>query len=183
MESATVGIHRPAQPCYHRLTPGGLADMNGRKTNVMRILESLGIAFQVASYPVGEEHLDATHVAHQLGVSADIVFKTLVARDEKRTPLVFCVPAASELDLKKAAAACGGKKVELIGLKELTPLTGYVRGGCSPIGMKKKFPTWIDEIAQTFPLIYVNAGARGLQVILAPPDLARAAEARFADLA
>jgi Cys-tRNA(Pro)/Cys-tRNA(Cys) deacylase len=156
--------------------------MTGRKTNVMRILESLAIPFQVASYPVGDEHLDAAQVARELGVSPDVVFKTLVARDEKHNALVFCVPAAGELDLKKAALACGGKKVELIGLKELTPITGYVRGGCSPIGMKKKLPTWIDEIAETLALLYVNAGARGLQVILAASDLARAAEARFADL-
>jgi Cys-tRNA(Pro)/Cys-tRNA(Cys) deacylase len=152
------------------------------KTNAMRILESLGVAFEVALYPVGEEHVDAARVARELGVSPDIVFKTLVARDEKQNVLVYCIPGGSALDLRKAAAAAGGKKVELIGLKELLPLTGYVRGGCSPIGMKKKYPVWVDEIAETFERIYVNAGARGMQVILAPRDLERAADARFADL-
>lgn len=151
-------------------------------TNVMRILKGMGVAFEVAAYPVGEEHLDATAVARGIGVSPDVVWKTLVAHDEKNNALVFCIPGAAELDLKKAAKAAGAKKVELITLKDLTPLTGYVRGGCSPIGMKKKLPTWIDEIASSFQRIYVNAGARGVQVRIAPADLARAADAQYADL-
>ena len=142
----------------------------------------MGVAFEVAVYPVGEEHLDATGVARAIGVSPEVVWKTLVAHDEKGNALVFCIPAAAELDLKKAAKAAGAKKVDLITLKHLTPLTGYVRGGCSPVGMKKKLPTWIDEIASTFERIYVNAGARGVQVLIAPLDLGRAADARFADL-
>jgi Cys-tRNA(Pro)/Cys-tRNA(Cys) deacylase len=152
------------------------------KTNVMRILESLRVSFEVATYPVGEEHIDATSVAREMGVEPDRVFKTLVAHDEKNAILVFCIPGAAELDLKKAARAAGAKKVDLINLKDLTPITGYVRGGCSPIGMKKKFPTWIDEIAFTYDRIYVNAGARGVQVIIAPSDLAVAAAAVVADL-
>lgn len=152
------------------------------KTNALRILESLGISFDVATYPVGEEHVDAATVAREMGVDPDIVFKTLVARNEKNETLVFCIPGASELDLKKAAKATGSKKIDLIGLKDLTPLTGYVRGGCSPIGMKKKYPTWIDEIASACDRIYVNAGARGLQVIIAPVDLVRAVDAHYADL-
>ena len=153
------------------------------KTNAMRILAGMGVAFDVALYAAGEEHKDAASVAGDLGVSADIVFKTLVAHDERGGILVFCIPGAAELDLKKAAKAAGAKKVDLIALKDLTPLTGYVRGGCSPIGMKKKYPTWIDEIATTFERIYVNAGARGMQLIVAPTDLAAACEAQFADLA
>jgi Cys-tRNA(Pro)/Cys-tRNA(Cys) deacylase len=152
------------------------------RTNVMRILQSLSVPFDVATYPVSEEHVDAATVAREMGVSPDIVFKTLVARDDRNEVIVFCVPGAAELDLKKAARAAGAKKVELIGLKELTPLTGYVRGGCSPVGMKKRYPTWIDEIASTFGRIYVNAGMRGAQVLLAPADLLRAADARYADL-
>jgi Cys-tRNA(Pro)/Cys-tRNA(Cys) deacylase len=152
------------------------------KTNVLRILQGMGVAFETAVYPVGEEHLDAPGVARAIGVSPDVVWKTLVAHDENNNALVFCIPGGAELDLKKAAKAAGAKKVELITLKDLTPLTGYVRGGCSPIGMKKKLPTWIDEIAATFPRIYVNAGARGVQVLIAPSDLGRAADARFADL-
>ena len=100
----------------------------------MRILESMAIRFDVAAYPVGEEHLDAVTVARELGVSPDIVLKTLVAHDEQNGVLIFCIPGNAELNLKKAAKAAGAKKVDLIGLKDLTPLTGYVRGGCAPSG-------------------------------------------------
>jgi Cys-tRNA(Pro)/Cys-tRNA(Cys) deacylase len=153
-----------------------------RKTNALRILESLGIPHEVAAHDVGEEHSDATEVAHLLGVNPDILFKTLVARGGPDDIFVFCIPGNADLDLKKAARVTGARKVELVALKDLTPLTGYVRGGCSPIGMKKKFPTWIDEIASTLDRMYVNAGARGMQVILAPSDLLRAAEALYGDL-
>lgn len=151
-------------------------------TNAMRILRSLGVPFDVASYPVGEEHVDAVSAARELGVPPEIVFKTLVARSEKAEPLVFCIPGPSELDLKKAARAAACRKVELVPLKDLTALTGYVRGGCSPIGMKKTYPTWIDEIAIAYDRIYVNAGARGLQIIVSPAELCRAAQAGLADL-
>jgi Cys-tRNA(Pro)/Cys-tRNA(Cys) deacylase len=151
-------------------------------TNAMRILRSLGVTFEVAEYPVGDEHADAVSVARALGAAPEIVFKTLVARNEKSEPLVFCIPAPSELDLKKAARAAGAKSVQLIPLKDLTVLTGYVRGGCSPVGMKKRFPTWIDEIAMAYDRIYVNAGARGFQVIVSPVELCRAAQASTADL-
>ncbi|MGA2615563.1 MAG: Cys-tRNA(Pro) deacylase [Spirochaetia bacterium] len=151
-------------------------------TNAMRILRSLGVPFDVASYPVGEEHVDAVSAARELGVPPEIVFKTLVARSEKAEPLVFCIPGPSELDLKKAARAAACRKVELVPLKDLTALTGYVRGGCSPVGMKKKYPTWIDEIAIAYDRIYVNAGARGLQIIVSPAELCRAAQAGLADL-
>jgi Cys-tRNA(Pro)/Cys-tRNA(Cys) deacylase len=151
-------------------------------TNAMRILRSLGVPFEVAEYSVGEEHVDAVSVARQLGAPPEVVFKTLVARTEKNEPIVFCIPGPSELDLKKAAHAAGARKVDLVPLRELTVLTGYVRGGCSPIGMKKKYPTWIDEIALAYDKIYVNAGARGLQVIVSPAELCRAAEAKPADL-
>ncbi|HEY9594970.1 MAG TPA: Cys-tRNA(Pro) deacylase, partial [Spirochaetia bacterium] len=141
------------------------------KTNAIRILESLGVTFDVATYAVGDEHVDAVTAAREMGVEPDIVFKTLVAHDEKNGILVFCVPGPAELDLKKAARAAGVRKVDLVSLRDLTPLTGYVRGGCSPIGMKKRFPTWIDEMAGAYPRIYVNAGARGMQVLIAPADL------------
>ncbi len=152
------------------------------KTNALRILASLGVGFEVATHPVGEEHFDAATVAGMLGVDPTVLFKTLVARNESNETLVFCIPGNAELDLKKAARAAGAKKVELIALKDLTPLTGYVRGGCSPIGMKKKYPTWIDETASARERIYVNAGARGLQMRVAPQDLLAAADARYADL-
>jgi Cys-tRNA(Pro)/Cys-tRNA(Cys) deacylase len=152
------------------------------KTNALRMLESLGIPHEVAAHPVGEEHFDAVEVAQLLGVSPDILFKTLVARGGPDEIFVFCVPGNAELDLKKAARVTGARKVDLVPLKELTELTGYVRGGCSPLGMKKKFPTWIDEIASAQGKVYVNAGARGMQVSIAPGDLLRAADARYADL-
>ncbi|MGA2639588.1 MAG: Cys-tRNA(Pro) deacylase [Spirochaetia bacterium] len=153
-----------------------------RKTNALRILESLGIAHDVALHPVAEEHFNAVEVARLLGVSSDVLFKTLVARGGPEEVFVFCIPGNAELDLKKAARVTGARKVDLVPLKELTSLTGYVRGGCSPIGMKKKFPTWIDEIAAAQETIYVNAGARGMQVRIAPTALLRAADARYADL-
>ena len=153
------------------------------KTNAIRIIESLRIPHETALYEAGEEHLDAVSVAHRIGVEPEIVFKTLVARSEKGEVAVFCIPAPLELDLKKAARAAGVKKVELVGLKELLPLTGYVRGGCSPVGMKKDYPTWIDETAILHEQIYVNAGCRGRQVALAAEDLRRACGAHFADLA
>jgi Cys-tRNA(Pro)/Cys-tRNA(Cys) deacylase len=152
------------------------------KTNALRMLETLGIAHEVATHPVGEEHFDAAEVARLLGISPEMLFKTLVARGGPEAVFVFCIPGNAELDLKKAARVTGARKVELLPLKDLTPLTGYVRGGCSPIGMKKKFPTWIDKIATAQEKIYVNAGGRGMQMILAPSDLLRAADARYADL-
>jgi Cys-tRNA(Pro)/Cys-tRNA(Cys) deacylase len=152
------------------------------KTNALRILDSLMIPYRTAAYPVSEEHADAGQVARELGVSAEIVFKTLVARDDRQEILVFCIPGSSELELKKAAMAAGAKKVDLIALKDLLPLTGYVRGGCSPVGMKKRFPVWVDEMAAAYERIYLNAGARGLQMILAPADLLRAIDGRYADL-
>jgi Cys-tRNA(Pro)/Cys-tRNA(Cys) deacylase len=153
-----------------------------RKTNAMRILESLGIRYEVASYPMGDEHLDAAEVSRILGVSAEVVFKTLVARNERGEPLVFCVRGDRELDLRKAAKASGSKRVELVALRDLMPLTGYVRGGCSPVGMKKSYPTWIDEMALMHERIYVNAGTRGEQMILSAEDLLKATGARIADL-
>lgn len=148
----------------------------------MRILESLGIVFTVASYEAGAEHKDAVAVARELGVNPEVVFKTLVARTDRNEPLVFCIPGPAELDLKKAAKIVGARKVEMLPLAELTPLTGYQRGGCSPVGMKKKLRTWVDEMASAYQKIYVNAGTRGMQMILAPADLCRAADAELADI-
>ncbi len=153
-----------------------------QKTNAVRMLESLGVPHELATHPVGEEHFDAAEVARLLGVSPDILFKTLVAQAGPDEIFVFCIPGSADLNLKKAAHVTGTRKVDLVPLKELTPLTGYVRGGCSPLGMKKKYPTWIDTTAPSHPKIYVNAGARGLQVLIAPSDLLRAADAQLADL-
>lgn len=141
------------------------------KTNVMRLLDAAGVHYRTAEYEYDESDLSGRHAAEQLDLPAEQVFKTLVARGDKTGPVVFCIPVLDELDLRRAAAVSGNKKVELIHLKELLPLTGYLRGGCSPIGMKKKYPTYIDETCILFDEIAVSAGARGKQIILAPDDL------------
>ena len=152
------------------------------KTNVMRVLEAQGIAFRAMSYEVEEGQYDGNSVAHKLELDPDSVFKTLVCVDDKGGHVVCCIPVTQELDLKKAARASGRKRVEMLPLKELLPLTGYVRGGCSPIGMKKPFPTYIDETAQLFEAISVSAGKRGEQVILSSDDLCALIGAQYADL-
>ena len=152
------------------------------RTNVMRLLDAAGIAYRPAEYDYDEQDLSGMHAAEATGMPPEQVFKTLVTRGEKRGYLVFCIPVCCELDLKKAAKAAGDKKVELIHVKELLPLTGYVRGGCSPIGMKKKFPTYMDETAQLYAEIAVSAGARGCQVLLSPDNLAAYCGIGFDDL-
>lgn len=151
-------------------------------TNAMRLLTKAGIPFDTSEYPVDESDLSGVHAAEALGVEPDRVFKTLVARGDRKGLSVFCIPVAEELDLRKCAAATGDKKIEMIHVKELPGLTGYIRGGCSPIGMKKKYPTFIDEIATLFDRIYVSAGLRGQQLIIDPQDLRTYTEATFADL-
>ena len=152
------------------------------KTNAMRLLTTAKIPFETVEYQVDEDDLSGVHTAEMLGTDPDCMFKTLVCRDDKKGYFVFCIPVAYELDLKKCAAAAGVKRVEMIHVKELLPLTGYIRGGCSPIGMKKKFPTLIDETASMYDRIYVSAGQRGCQLYLNPMDLAEYVEAEFADL-
>ena len=141
------------------------------KTNVMRLLDAAGIAYRTQEYEVDEQDLSGLHVARQIGQDPDSVFKTLVLKGEKTGYLVCCIPVGEELDLKKVARAAGDKKVEMTPMKELLPVTGYIRGGCSPIGMKKKFPTYIEETAILFDEIAVSAGIRGAQIILSPEDL------------
>lgn len=152
------------------------------KTNVMRLLEAAGIAFRTMEYEVDEQDLSGVHVAAQLGQDPDACFKTLVLKGEKKGYLVCCIPVAQELDLKKVARAAGEKKVEMIPMKELLPVTGYIRGGCSPIGMKKKFPTYIEETAVLFDEIAVSAGVRGAQIIVNPEVLADYVSAEFCSL-
>ncbi len=122
------------------------------------------------------------HVAEEMGQDPDLVYKTLVTRGEKCGINVFCIPVAKELDLKKCASLIGDKKVEMIAVKELLPLTGYIRGGCSPVGMKKQFPTYIDKTAEDLDKIYVSAGKRGGQIYLSPKALADFVKAEFADV-
>ena len=153
-----------------------------QKTNVMRMLDKAKIEYTTAEYEVDESDLSGTHIAAVTGMNPETVFKTLVARGDKTGHCVFCIPCHMEVDLKKAAKVTGNKKVEFLPLKELLPTTGYIRGGCSPIGMKKKFPTFIHESARNFETISVSGGMRGLQVILSPEILKDFICASFADL-
>ena len=152
------------------------------KTNAARLLDRAGIAYELVPYVVDEEHLAATHVAEQLGEPIEQVFKTLVLKGDRTGHLVCVVPGDHEVDLKAAARVSGNKWVELIPMKELLPTTGYIRGGCSPLGMKRRFPTYIHRTATDFPFIYISAGVRGLQLKLAPADLIRAVDAVAADI-
>lgn len=146
------------------------------------MLETAGIETEVFEYEVDESDLSGVHVAQVLGADPDSVFKTLVCRGDKNGINVFIIPVAAELDLKKCAAVSKNKRVEMIQVKELLSLTGYIRGGCSPVGMKKKYPTYFDETAIVFDKIYVSAGQRGMQMKLNPEELASFVDGVFADL-
>lgn len=152
------------------------------KTNAARLLDAAGIEYSLITYPVDEEHLDAIHVAESIGEDINRVFKTLVLRGERCGLFVCVIPGNAEVDLKKAAQAIGDKKVDLIAVRELLPLTGYIRGGCSPIGMKKPLPTMVHTSAENFDTIYVSAGVRGMQICIAPKDLTAIANATLKDL-
>lgn len=152
------------------------------KTNVARLLDKAKVPYQLVPYEVDENDLSATHVAEQLGEEVAQVFKTLILHGDKTGHLVCIIPGADEVDLKKVAKVSGNKSCEMIPVKELLPLTGYIRGGCSPIGMKKHFPTYIHDTAEAFDTLYVSAGQRGLQIQIAPADLIQAARAIVADI-
>ena len=156
--------------------------MKTTKTNAARLLDQQKIAYDLIPYEVDEEHLGAEHTAELLGEPIERIFKTLVLRGDKLGFFVCVIPGAEEVDLKKAAKVTGTKKVEMIHVKELLPLTGYIRGGCSPIGMKKALPTWFHESIMLYDTVYCSAGQRGLQFRLAPQDLVRAAHGQLADL-
>jgi len=152
------------------------------KTNAARLLERAGIACELVPYEVDEEHLDAVHVAEQLGEPVECVFKTLVLRGDRSGLFVCVVPGDHEVDLKAAARVSGNKKADLIPVKELLPSTGYVRGGCSPVGMKKALPAFFHSTAVDYPFIYISAGVRGLQLKVAPQPLIAYVRAHVADL-
>ena len=152
------------------------------KTNVVRFLEANNVQHSTVTYEIDENDLSGITVANKVGVEPEKVFKTLVTRGDKSGIIVFCIPVTEELDLKKAAVASGNKKIEMIKEKELFPLTGYIKGGCSPIGMKKKYPTYIDETAQLFDEIYVSAGVRGMQIKIKPDVLIQIVEGRLNEL-
>lgn len=151
------------------------------KTNAVRLAESQGVSFTLLSYSVDED-LSAAHAARLLNIDLDCIFKTILVVGERKGPFVCVIPGSCEIDFKKAAAAIGDKSCALLPLKELEPLTGYQRGGCSPLGMKKKLTTFLDETSSLFDLISVSAGRRGLQMLLSPGDLIALSGASLADL-
>ncbi|MBS1791529.1 MAG: Cys-tRNA(Pro) deacylase [Acidobacteria bacterium] len=152
------------------------------KTIAARMLDQLKIAYELRDYEVNEDELDAITVARKVNMPPEATFKTLVARGDKTGVVMACIPGNAELDLKKFAAATGNKKVELVAVKEIQALTGYIRGGVSPMGTKKKYPLYLDQTALNHERLSVSAGQRGLQMILGPADLQRAASATLADL-
>lgn len=152
------------------------------KTNAMRILDSLNIDYDYINYECEDGHIDGISVAHKTGQNPEAVFKTLVAVGHSKELYVFCIPVEYELDLKKAAKTSNEKNIEMLPLKELTKNTGYIRGGCSPIGMKKHYKTFIDETSLLQDKILVSAGVIGTQIVIKPDDLIVAAEAEYADL-
>ena len=152
------------------------------KTNAARLLDRAGIGYELIPYTVDENDLAATHVAAELGEPIEQVFKTLVLKGDRNGHFVCVIPGDREVDLKKAARLSGNKSAQMIPMKELLPTTGYIRGGCTPIGMKKRFPTFIHATCEVFDHIYISAGVRGLQLRIAPHDLVAYTESVVADL-
>ena len=152
------------------------------KTNAMRMLDKAKIEYRTKEYEVDEDDLSGSHAADMMGVDHGSVFKTLVLKGEKMGYLVCCIPVDAELDLKKTARAAGDKTVEMIHMKDLLAVTGYIRGGCSPIGMKKQFPTFVEESAVLYDEIAISAGLRGQQILISPQTLVTFIRGKFASL-
>ncbi|MGN1046209.1 MAG: Cys-tRNA(Pro) deacylase [Candidatus Cryptobacteroides sp.] len=152
------------------------------KTNAARLLDKAGVKYELVPYEVDEDDLSAGHIASQLDEPIEQVFKTLVLEGDRTGHFVCVLPGNREVDLKAAAKVSGNKKCDLIPMKELLPLTGYIRGGCSPVGMKKPFPTYFDSSAALYPFIYVSAGMRGLQLKISPSDIVEYVGASLADI-
>lgn len=153
-----------------------------KKTNAARILDNLGIDYEIKTYEVDENDLSAVHVAETVGLDINSVFKTLVTRGDKTGIIMAVIGGADDLNLKALAKVSNNKSVEMIAMKELLPITGYIRGGCSPLGAKKDFPVYLDSKAMTQEKISISAGQRGMQIILSPKDLITAAKAVVADI-
>lgn len=152
------------------------------KTNAARILDRLKIPYEIVEYKVDPDNLDALHVATELNEPIEQVYKTLVLRGDKTGIFVCVIAGDKEVDLKKAAKVSGNKRAEMIHLKELQPLTGYIRGGCTALGMKKTYPVYLSENAMGFPFFYISAGKRGAQLKLSPTDYVKATGATTSDL-
>lgn len=153
------------------------------KTNAARILDGLKFSYELCEYKVDENDLSAQNVANKVGMPDKQVFKTLVARGDKTGVIMACIPGSDELDLKALAAASGNKKVEMVALKEVQPLTGYVRGGVSPLGPKKRYPVFLDISATNWQVIAISAGVRGCQIVLPPDHLVQAVNAQVCPIA
>ena len=156
--------------------------MKNKKTNAARILDRLKISYEIKEYEVDLDDLSAVHVAEAAGMDVKMVFKTLVCRGDKNGVLMACIPGDGELDLKALAVVSGNKRVEMVALKEVLGLTGYIRGGCSPLGAKKNYPVYLDESSGNFDIIAISAGKRGEQILLNPDDLVTAVKATVAKL-
>lgn len=154
----------------------------GAKTNAVRMIEKAGFSCEEAFYEYDENDLNGNHAAAAIGFPAEQVFKTLVARGPKTGINVFCIPVCCELDLKKAAKAAGDKSIEMIAVKELLGITGYIRGGCSPVAMKKHYPTYLDETCQLYDVIAVSAGERGHQMIVSYEAITALTDAVLVDI-
>ena len=152
------------------------------KTNAVRLVQQAGISVREAFYEFDEKDLNGNHAAKAIGFPPEQVFKTLVVKGAKHGIMVFCIPVCCELDLKKAAKVSNDKSIELLPVKDLLANTGYIRGGCSPVGMKKKYPTFIDEVCLLFEEIAVSAGERGHQMILPTESLIRLVDAKLVDI-
>lgn len=160
-----------------------MASAAPKKTNVARLLDAAGVTYTVRQYDFDPDDLNATHAADAFGLERGRVFKTLVARGDRTGPCVFVVPSDCSLDLKAAAKASGNKSIEMLHVRDLPTLTGYQRGACSPLGMKKHFPTFADASMQLWPSVTVSAGQRGVMVEVNPHDIARVAQMTFAQVA
>ena len=152
------------------------------KTNAMRQLDTAKIEYETLEYEVDENDLSGVHIADMIGLPYEMVFKTIVAKGDKSGYMVFCIPCNKEIDLKAAASATGNKKVEPIAVKELLGITGYIRGGCSPVGMKKKFPTYFDASAEKLDKLTVSAGVRGMQLLVSREKIIKFTDARMFDI-
>jgi Cys-tRNA(Pro)/Cys-tRNA(Cys) deacylase len=153
------------------------------KTNAIRALDKAGIRYELRAYDIDESDLSAERAAAKLGMAPETVFKTLIARGDRSGPVLACIPAGTELDLRALGEASGNKRVELAPLKEVLDLTGYMRGAVTPLAVKKPYPVYIDETAELWPVIGISGGMRGLEILLAPADLISVTEAQLADIA
>lgn len=157
--------------------------MSSAKTNAVRLLDRAGIAYELRAYDIDENDLSAERAAAKLGMAPETVFKTLITRGDRTGPLIACLPAGTELDLRALGEASGNKRAELVPLKEVHDLTGYIRGAVTPLALKKPYPVFLDETVELWPLVGISGGQRGLEIVLAPADLIRVTGATLANIA